>query len=98
MNRLRDKDFNKVVNHLNQQSCIDWIDNYCELNECFKDNVSYTTEDLIISFDYIIKEEGKVHVVPINIYNNDKGFDYDLSDFQFIELEKIVKTLFNFDN
>lgn len=96
--KLSNSDFKKVINHLKGLDLIEWSENLCTIIDSYKGNFETSLGDLIISFDWLThNDNNNVSVVPVNIYNNDKGFDYYINDFQFLELEKSAKELFNLE-
>lgn len=96
--RISNRNFKKVLKHLESLPLIEWTESLCTITDSYKDSFETSLGDLIISFDWLTHNgNNSVSVVPVNIYNNDKGFDYDINDFQFLELEKAAKSLFNLD-
>lgn len=95
--QLRNKGFNKVIKHLKDLPFIEWDEKYNEDTESYKDNIEHTIDKYILSFDYEIIEEGEVIISSIEVYNNNKGFNYETTDMQWSELRDQIITLFNLE-
>lgn len=97
MKQLRNVAFNKVIKHLKGLPFVEWSEKYSEITESYSDNVEHTIGKYILSFDYDIfkEEEGDVRVSSIEVYNTNKGFNYETNDMQWCELENKIKSLFN---
>lgn len=96
--RLSSIKLNRILKHFKGLNLIDWQESQCSITDNYRGTFESTINNLDIYFDWILHNDNKeVSVVPVHIYNNDKGFDYLISDFQFLELEKAAKELFNLE-
>lgn len=94
---LTNEKFKIVKEHLTKQPLIGWSE-FIELKGSHKGFYDTTTEDLTISFDWLTyRDNTKVSVTPVDVYNEDFDIEYKISDNHFLELEELAKSLFEFN-